>query len=219
MKLNTRITAQHWHYALVAVLCLLNLALGVRLAIAWRSAEAGTAARLQERQAEYRTMQLKTRPLRGLDKKIVQARADEQAFYEKRFPDSYSEVEKELGKLAVENNVLLNRVQYGQGKPNEGVTRVLIDASLSGDYAPVVRFINGLERARVFFIIDGIVLNGEQNGIVSLRMKLITYLRGGAANGQANAETPATGTKPEVRTRPIAAHHGTRRNSSATERR
>jgi|GEM_PF-504168 len=218
MKLNTRITARHWHYGLVGLLCLLNLALGVRLAIAWRSTEAGNAARLEAQRTEYRTMQLKTKPLRGLDKKIVQARADEQAFYEKRFPDSYSEVETELGKLAVKNNVLLNRVQYGQGKPNQGVSRILIDASLSGDYAPVVRFINGLERARVFFIIDGIVLNGEQNGIVSLRMRMTTYLRGGTQNGEGKAETPAPRKDGKVRARPVGARHVRRMNPSATER-
>jgi hypothetical protein len=169
----------------------LNLVLAVRMIVAWRSAEAGNAARLQQHETEYRTMQLKTRPLRGLDKKIGQAQLDERAFYDKRFPDSYSEVETELGKLAVKNNVLLNRVQYAQGKPNMGVTEVRMDASLSGDYAPVVRFINGLERDKIFFLIDGIALSGQQNGIVSLRMRLQTYLRAGPATGvAANTAAP-----------------------------
>ncbi len=190
---NVRITARHWHYAAVGLLCLLNLGLAVRLVFAWRSVAAGNAARLQQHETEYRAMQLKTRPLRGLDKKIAQAQVDEQAFYDKRFPNSYSEVQTELGKLAVKNNVLLNRVQYAQGKPNEGLSEVRMDASLSGDYAPVVRFINGLERDKIFFLIDGIALSGQQNGIVSLRMRLQTYLRAEAANSAmpGNASAPA----------------------------
>ncbi|MEO6828770.1 MAG: GspMb/PilO family protein [Acidobacteriaceae bacterium] len=194
---NVRITARHWHYAAVALLCLLNLGLAVQLAIAWKGAEAGNAARLEQHVTEYRTMQLKTTPLRGLDKKIEQARGDQDAFYEKRFPGSYSEVETGLGKLAVKNNVLLNRVQYKQAKPNEGVSEILIDASLSGDYAPVVRFINGLERDKIFFIVDGIALSGQQSGIVSLRMRLTTYLRGTEASsaGVPNAQPTAVATQ------------------------
>lgn len=183
---NFRITARHWHYALLVVLCLLNLALAVRLVFAWQRAEAGDAARLHVREAQYRAMQLKTRPLRGLDKKIVRANADQTAFYDKRFPATYSEVFAELGALAVKNNVLLGRVQYAPGKLDQGAYRIRMNASLSGDYAPIVRFINGLERDKIFFLIDGIALSGQQNGIVSLRMGLTTFLR---ANG--NAPAPA----------------------------
>lgn len=184
-----RITARHWHYAGVAILILLNLVLAVRLVYAWHGAAAGDAAQLQEKQAEYRAMQLKTKPLRGLDKKINQAQLDEQAFYEKRFPATYSAVLTELGGLAVTNNVLLTRVQYSQSKPNEGLYQIRIDANLSGDYAPIVRFINGLERNKIFFLIDGVALSGQQNGIVSLRMKLRTYLRQTEDNSSGTAAT------------------------------
>lgn len=187
--MNFRITARHWHYAALVLLCLLNLALAVRLVYAWQRAQAGDAARLHEREAEYRAMQLKTRPLRGLSKKIARANSDQTAFYEKRFPATYSEVLTELGSLAVKNNVLLGRVQYGQGKLDEGAYEVRMAASLSGDYAPVVRFINGLERDKIFFIIDGIELSGQQNGIVSLRMRLTTYLR---PDGKAAEHSPGS---------------------------
>jgi hypothetical protein len=121
-------------------------------------------------------MQLKTRPLRGLDKKIVQAKSDQQAFYAKRFPENYSAWLTELGKLAVQNNVLLLHGQYTQGKPDQGLSEIRMEESLSGDYAPVVRFINGLERDKMLFLIEGIALSGQQNGVVSLRMRLATYL-------------------------------------------
>jgi type IV pilus assembly protein PilO len=207
---HVRITARHWHYAAVALLCLINLVLAVRLVYAWNSAEEGNAARLAQHETEYRAMQLKTKPLRGLDKKIAQAQLDEQAFYEKRFPDSYSEVLREIGALAVKDNVLLNRVQYAQGKPNEGVSEILMEASLSGDYAPVVRFINNLERDKVFFLIDGIALSGQQNGIVSLRMRLQTYLRepneiGGANSGA--AVHAAAATRPARPAHQVSAKH------------
>jgi len=176
-RLQVRITARHWHYTMLVALCLLNGFLAVRLAYAWKRAQAGDAPRLRIREAQYNLMKLKTRPLRGLDKKIAQAESDQSAFYEKRFPDTYSSVLTELGTLAVKNNVLLGRVQYAQGKLDQGAYEVRMDASLTGDYAPIVRFINGLERDKIFFLINGVALSGQQNGIVSLRMLLTTYLR------------------------------------------
>lgn len=189
---NIRIAAQHWHYGVLVLLLMMNLTLAVRLVFAWDRASAGNAARIEQRQAEYRAMKLKTTPLRGLDKKIQQAKLDQQAFYEKRFPATDSEVLTELGALAVKNNVLLARGQYAHRKPQQGLVEMDMEASLSGDYAPIVRFINGLERDRLFFLIDGVALNGQQNGVVSLRMRLTTYLRANTAN--AGAALPNTTT-------------------------
>lgn len=174
---STRITARHWHYGLVAVLIVVNLALAARLIFAWQRAQSGDATQVRQKKSQYQAMRLKTMPLRGLDKKIQQARLDQQAFYEKRFPGSDAAVLKELGALAVKNNVLLSREQYSYGKLNQGVYEIRMDASLSGDYTPIVRFINDLERDKMFFIVDGIALNGQQNGNVNLRMRLTTFLR------------------------------------------
>jgi hypothetical protein len=44
-----------------------------------------------------------------------------------------------------------------------------------------VRFINALERDQQFFLVDSVVLGGEQNGVVKLQLKLETYLKMGAA--------------------------------------
>ncbi|MBV9181136.1 MAG: hypothetical protein JO356_07485, partial [Acidobacteria bacterium] len=52
-----------------------------------------------------------------------------------------------------------------------------VEAELSGDYLQLMRFINALERNRLFFIIDGVELAGEQSGSVKLQIKLETYLR------------------------------------------
>ena len=52
-----------------------------------------------------------------------------------------------------------------------------MDASLSGEYPGLMRFINGLERDKNFFLISGLTLTGQQGGVVNLRMRVITYLR------------------------------------------
>lgn len=182
-----RITARHWHYAAVIVLILVNLIFAVRLVVTWGRASAGDAAQLQQYESEYLMMQLKTKPLRGLDTKIAQAQTDEAAFYEKRFPATYSAVLTDLGDLAVKNDVLLTRAQYTQGRMIQGLYPVRMDVNLTGDYAPIVRFINGLERDKTFFLIEGIALSGQKNGIVTLRMRLSTFLRTQAPENGANA--------------------------------
>ena len=189
---NIRITAQHWHYVAIIVLLVLNLTLAIRLILAWDRAKQGDAARIEASQEQYRAIKLKTAPLRGLDKKIDQAKLDQQAFYEKRFPATTSEVLTELGALAVKNNVLLARDQNAYRKPQQGLVQLDMEATLSGDYAPVVRFINGLERDKLFFLIEGVALNGQQGGVVSLRMHLTTFLRADTVN--AGGALPATST-------------------------
>lgn len=218
---DVRLTARHWHYALVGLLCLVNLVLAVRLVYAWKSAQAGDAMRLEQQEIQYRAMQLKTKPLRGLDKKIDQAQLDEQAFYDKRFPATYSQVLDELGVLAVKNNVLLSREQFAQGKLNEGVYELRMNANLTGDYAPIVRFINGLERDKIFFLIDGIALSGQENGIVNLRMLLTTFLRAPAEipTGPVKTGSPTASKTALVHTaRPSMAAHPASDVHPTTER-
>ena len=195
---NVRISAKHWHYGAIIILLLLNLTLAVRLIFAWNRAKQGDASNIAASQSQYRAMKLKTTPLKGLEKKIDQAKLDQQAFYDKRFPANDSQVLTELGALAVKNNVLLSRAQYGHRKPQQGLVGMQIEANLSGDYAPIVRFVNGLERDKLFFLVEGIALNGQQSGVVSLRMHLTTFLRADTANaGGALLPTSANTTSTE----------------------
>ena len=65
----------------------------------------------------------------------------------------------ELGALAKKQGVKLTRAQYAEspvmvGTPGD-LTEVRMDAGLSGDYRPLVLFINGLERDKMFFLIVG----------------------------------------------------------------
>ena len=48
-----------------------------------------------------------------------------------------------------------------------------------GDYLQLVRFINSLERDQMFFLVNSVVLGGEQGGVVKLELKMNTYLKTG----------------------------------------
>lgn len=120
-------------------------------------------------------------PTRGMDQKLKQASHDITTFYDTRFPSEYSAVTAELGKVANDNGVHLSGVKYDEKEaPIEDLRKLNMEITLSGDYLQEVKFINALERDKMFFLIDGIAL-GEQQGNVRLQLKLETYLRGGAA--------------------------------------
>ena len=120
-------------------------------------------------------------PLKDLDKKVDLARQQIAGFYKGRLPGRDSAISDELGKLAGQSGVKITEVKYTmQDEEPMGLRPVRIEANLSGDYLQLVRFINGLERDPLFFLINRVELGGEQGGVVKLQMRLETYLKTGA---------------------------------------
>jgi Tfp pilus assembly protein PilO len=129
-------------------------------------------------------LQKKTRevePLRGIDQKIVLAKGQISGFYKDRFAASDSDLVKELGKLATENGVRMQQAKYKEeDTESSGVVPIEVEGSFSGDYLQLVRFINTLERSKLFFTVDSVDLAGESAGPVRLEITMHSYLRSGA---------------------------------------
>jgi type IV pilus assembly protein PilO len=142
-----------------------------------------TAARKQELTQLGIQLQGKVRqvaPLRGLDKKIPLASQQIDQFYKERFSEHDSDIAEALGSLSKEASVKLETVKYTTGDPEPvGLRREEIEASVQGDYQPLMRFLNSLERSKIFFIVNAIGLE-QQNGPVRLQMKLETYQKVGS---------------------------------------
>ncbi|MGD1215884.1 MAG: hypothetical protein ABR861_12955 [Terriglobales bacterium] len=128
-------------------------------------------------------LQKKTRevePLRGMDKKIVLAKDQIGGFCKDRFAAKDSDLANELGKLASENGIRIQQAHYKQEEAeSSGVIPVEIEGSFSGDYLQLVRFINTLERSKLFFAVDSVDLAGESTGQVRLEITIHSYLRSG----------------------------------------
>ena len=119
-------------------------------------------------------------PLRGMDKKIVLAKDQISGFYRDRFAARDSDLANELGKLASENGVRIQQLKYKQEEAESpGVIPVAMEGSFSGNYLQLVRFINTLERSKMFFEVDGVDLAGESTGPVKLQITMHSYLRFG----------------------------------------
>jgi type IV pilus assembly protein PilO len=172
------------------------------MAFAWRAANSDNAAAIADQTIVMETAKIARQPLEGLDEKLAQATKDADKFYKQRLPFANSDVAGELGALAKKQGVRLIRVQYAYAPVLPGtageLTEARMDASLSGDYRPLVLFVNALERDKMFFLITGVTLTGQQSGTVGLRVRVTTYLRSpvgteGAENSAAGANGNAAG--------------------------
>jgi len=130
-------------------------------------------------------------PLRGIDKKIVEARGEIKDFYDARFPEVESSVSESLGKVASENNVKIDSAKYDSKADDRneksetkeaqavGLRRVQIEASFSGSYPSMMHFVNELEKAKTFFLVDSVNVGEAQGGDVKLQMKLEAFVKAG----------------------------------------
>jgi hypothetical protein len=157
------------------------------MGIAWKTASSQDAVAIDQQTVALKAAEIATKPLEGLDGKLVKATADSDQFYAKRLPVAYSEVLAELGSLTKQQGVKMTRGQYAYSPVLDGaagaLTEVRMDESFNGDYRPLVLFINSLERDKMFFLIRGVTLTGQQSGTVGLRLSLTTYLRPGRDAG------------------------------------
>jgi type IV pilus assembly protein PilO len=179
-RVRSMMTAMNLHFAGVALLILLDLYLIAHLIFVWQALNSNNADAIDDQRVQLIAAQVAAKPLRGLDKKLVASTEDANTFYQQRLPYAASQVAAEVGALTHREGVHWTRAQYAYTPVLSGsgaLTEVSMDASVSGDYRPIVQFINAVERDKLFFVINSINLTGQQTGQVNLRIRMTTYLR------------------------------------------
>ncbi len=166
-----------WHMAGFFLLLALAVAMAIRLGLDWAVMDSHSSEVLAGKQIQLRALEIQTAPLRGLDQRVQKTRKQLDDFYQKRIPPNYSSIDARIVELQVASGVRLTRVQYTQGAAGPGLTEISMDASISGDYPAIMRFVNSLERDQMFFIIRAMALTGQQGGLVNLRLRVSTWLR------------------------------------------
>lgn len=182
-----------WHVAGFCVLLLLAIGLSVRLALDWAATNTHSVDMLANKQVQLSALKLQNAPLKGLDKTVDKTREQMKQFFDKRIPPNYSAIETSMSDLEVKSGVRLSRVQYSQGPPGQDLTEITMDAAISGDYPSIMHFVNDIERAQTFYIIDEMALTGETNGQVNLHLRLSTWLRPADAAASGLPMTKKTG--------------------------
>jgi type IV pilus assembly protein PilO len=170
-------SALTWHYVGFVVLLLVAIGLAVRVGLDWAAIDSHASDVQAKKQVQLRALDIKTAPLRGLDKRVEASREQKTEFMEKRIPPNYSSISDRLLALGLASGVRLTRLEYSPGAPGTDLTEIQMDAGITGQYTQIMKFINSLERDQIFFLIRAMSLTGQQGGMVSLRLQLSTWLR------------------------------------------
>jgi type IV pilus assembly protein PilO len=186
-----------WHIAGFAVLLIAAVALAVRLGLDWTAMDSHSNEVLANKQVELRALSVGVLPLPDLEKRIDKARKQIDDFYQKRIPPNYSSIDARIAELQIASGVRLTRVQYTQGAQGPGLTEITMDASISGDYPAIMRFVNSIERDPMFFIIRAMALTSQQGGLVNLRLRVSTWLRPADAAASGLPPTPPDNAQPD----------------------
>jgi type IV pilus assembly protein PilO len=199
MKLTREnvLTFLNVHLLVVLILAIANIVLFTRLALAWNTLRTDSTEQIQQYQANLKTLELQTAPLRDLPAKVETSEKDALAFYEKRMPSNYSSISAELVQLADQNHVRQAHLTYTPTPALPGLVQVALDASLAGEYAPIMRYINGVERNKLLFVINGLTLAGQQGGNVNVRLRMTTYIH--AANAESLTPPAEEGSPDEAK--------------------
>jgi Tfp pilus assembly protein PilO len=166
--------------ALIVLLVVDAAALGF-LFTPWGRPPEQREAEYNRLRAEWQQKRRESQPLVGMPEKLQRANKDADALLTGRVADQSSQISNELGKLAAEDHVMLERAQY-ETKDAElpGIERIVVKASLSADYLQLMKFINALERSKLLTVLDSIKLNEQQGGIVRVEMVIESYAKAGS---------------------------------------
>lgn len=162
--------------AVLSIACVCEL--GVLLSPIGASASS-RQAQLDELRADLRSKVAANEPLRDIDKQMADAQEQVAGFYRDRLPSSYAAISEKLDAVASKAGVSLSTGHYKadpSGVP--GLQRLLIDATITGDYLHAVQFINATEREQMFLVVDSVSLTQQQGRTVQLQIRIEAFLMG-----------------------------------------
>ncbi len=175
----------NWKGAVRIALAVLLLADAALAGVLWQSAaEHPTTARKRVEQLREQDRQFAADVRRASDirEELPQVRKQCETFLNDALRPSsggYSAIVADLEKMATEAGLPPSTVSFRQKPPDkQGIIEVQVTANVEGSYAALVKFVNGLERAKSLYLIDTLSLStGHERGI---RMSLLlrTYFRG-----------------------------------------
>lgn len=135
---------------------------------------------INQLQVELKMKTQQVAPLQNLPEKVQLAGRQITDFYKRRIPTEQSHIVEELGKVQSATGVTIEDVKYKPSEHQQGnLQPEEMEADLVGNYSALAHFINALERDDMFFIIDSVRLDGEQQGPVKLKVKLEAFLKVG----------------------------------------
>jgi Type II secretion system (T2SS), protein M subtype b len=165
----------------LGVLLLADIALAVFL---WTGLRQGPEALRAERDhlaLQAKLLRADLRRGETIRASLPQVGNDCDTFYRESFLDAktgYSQIESDLGEIAMKANVKTPALSFQQkAVEGRGVTEISIKTAVDADYPSVIRFVNGLERSKNFYLVDELQLASAIPGTIRLEIVMHTYFR------------------------------------------
>ena len=112
---------------------------------------------------------------------MATAEEDADSFYRKTFLDrttGYSSIESDLNAIASGAGLHTSGVTFKEKEVKDrGVTEISMTTSVEGNYSSIIKFINGLERSKNFYLLNNLHLASATQGGIKLDLQLQTYFR------------------------------------------
>jgi type IV pilus assembly protein PilO len=169
---------------LLAVLVLADCSLA---AYSWWQASAPRATRqeLDRQGLELKLLRADIERAKGIEQNMPAIQKDCDNFEKSLLPAStgYSSVLEELGTIAQNTGLQISNENFRHKDiPNRELTEVVLEATISGNYVSVVKFLNGLQRSGNVYVVDGLGLASENQtqglpDILRLSLSVRTYFR------------------------------------------
>ncbi|HVB32879.1 MAG TPA: GspMb/PilO family protein [Patescibacteria group bacterium] len=173
---------KRWVQVALIVLFALDAGLAVER---WRMSVTSSEQQLQLQvvrlRAEVGAMQANLSRAETVKRSIPRIAADSNRFYKQELlgpSQGYAELVADLGSIARSAGLQTTGVRFSQ-KPvaEHNVTEVDATAVIEGSYEGLIRFVNGLERSKNFYVLDSLELASSTGGQVKLNIRLHTYFR------------------------------------------
>ena len=170
-----------WTAAGVGLLVLADLVLGVVLWQTNREAPEEMAARRTQLQNTAKLLASDVARGDKIRASFPEVRKQSDDFYQHSFLDgrtAYSSVFTDLAAIAAKAGVKTSGLKFDRKDIKErSVSELKISTSVDGDYAALLQFVNGLQRSKVFYLLDQLQLASSGPGGIKLQIVLHTYFR------------------------------------------
>lgn len=142
---------------------------------------------LSTQAAELKLLEADIERAKAIQREMPAVQKDCDKFVQTLFPASagYSSSNAQLHEIAKVAGVRIQDLDFKQKEDSAhglNLTRVEIGATISGDYAGLVRFVNGLQRSKDHYRLEGLNVSGETANVPSasvlkIALQLQTYFR------------------------------------------
>ena len=174
-------TAKLFTSIALAILLLLDIGLGIFL---WRdSRQQPSDLRAELAQLVRQSKERQGDVARGaaIRTSLPQVSRDCSKFYEDTFlqkSTGYSVVDADLSGIAQKSGLRTADTSFKENEMKDrSLTEVAISTSVEGSYSSVIKFINGLEQSKNFYLLNDLHLASSSGGMIKLQLDLKTYFR------------------------------------------